>query len=337
MSKCNYCAFFSRACNAPDWDAYAAGILAEVDKFANILGGAEIPTIFFGGGTPSLMPVKIFAKIIERINSKFKLNSDAEITLESNPGTLNGEKLNDFIAAGVNRLSIGVQALDARRLEFLGRRHSADDAMQLLNTAMACNIRVSGDFIYGLPGDGTEYVADLCKKINDLGLSHCSMYELTIEPGTPMAQMNPDMPSNEQMADMYDAIARTLTLSRYEVSNYARPGDECRHNQNVWDGEPYLGSGDGAAGRPFIGGVWYEQLGGGKKMQQMDAQSRAIEKIITGMRTRRGVKLTPDVIGVMNMDFVHTAPEMFSRSRDRISTTEHGMLILDDLLLKLIR
>lgn len=337
MSKCNYCAFFSRACRAPDWDAYADGILAEVDKFADILGGAEIPTIFFGGGTPSLMPVKIFAKIIERINSKFKLNTNAEITLESNPRTLNGNKLNDFIAAGVNRLSVGVQALDARRLEFLGRRHSVDDAIQLLNSAMSQSIRVSGDFIYGIPGDGTEYVVNLCKKINDLGLSHCSLYELTIEPGTPLAKMNPVMPSNEQMADMYDAIARTLKLPRYEVSNYAAPGDECRHNQNVWDGGAYLGLGDGAAGRPFIDGTWYEQLGGGKKMQKMDSQSRAIEKIITGMRTRCGVKLTPDVTRAMDMDFVRENPDMFLCSDERLCVTGHGMLILDDLLIKLIR
>lgn len=338
MSKCKYCAFFSVACTAPDWDAYAGGIISETDKFADLIGPAPVPTIFFGGGTPSLMPVAIFAKIMAHINSRFHIEPNAEITIESNPGTIDDKKLDEFIAAGMNRLSVGVQALDDARLEFLGRRHDAATAVKLLRRASSRNIRVSGDFIYGLPGDTTKYVADLCAHINDLGLKHCSMYELTIEAGTPLAQMHPEMPSNEEMAEMYDAIGRTLHLPRYEVSNYAAASQECRHNQNVWDGAPYVGFGRGAAGRVLIDGDWYEQMGGGIKFEKMSTRDRAVEKIITGMRTMRGVKMTPDVAAVINNEFARTAPDMITFTPDgRMRATEHSLLILDDLLVQLVR
>lgn len=338
MSKCNYCAFFSVARTAPDWDAYAGGIISEIDKFADLIGPAPVPTIFFGGGTPSLMPVTVFAKIMARINSKFHIAPNAEITIESNPGTIDDEKLDDFIAAGVNRLSVGVQALDDARLQFLGRRHDVATAVKLLRRATHRNIRVSGDFIYGLPGDSPEYVVGLCAQINDLGLRHCSMYELTIEPGTPLAQMHPEMPTNEEMAEMYDAIGRTLLLPRYEVSNYATPPNECRHNQNVWDGDAYVGFGRGAAGRVLVGGDWYEQMGGGIKFEKMSSRDRAVEKIITGMRTVRGVRLTPDVVAAADIEFARSAPDMITfTSDDRMRATNAGMLILDDLMLKLIR
>lgn len=338
MSKCNYCAFFSVACTAPDWDTYADGIISEIDKFADLIGPAPVPTIFFGGGTPSLMPAAVFSKILTHINAIFHIEPNAEITIESNPGTIDDKKLDEFIAAGMNRLSVGVQALDDMRLRFLGRRHDAATAVKLLRRASSRNIRVSGDFIYGLPGDTTEYVADLCAQINDLGLKHCSMYELTIEPGTPFAKMQPDMPSNEEMAEMYDAIGRKLNLPRYEVSNYAATPDECRHNKNVWDGEPYVGFGRGAAGRVLVDGDWYEQMGGGIKFEKMAPRDRAMEKIITGMRTIRGVKMTPDVAAVINNEFARTARDMITFTPDgRMHATQRGLLILDDLLVQLIR
>ena len=337
ISKCNYCAFFSRACASPDWETYTNGILSEIDYWAQKFGKINVPTIFFGGGTPSLMPTKYFAQIIERLRNQFNVAPDAEITLESNPGTLDASHLDEFIAGGANRLSIGVQSLNDDELAFMGRRHTTDDALLLLNAAQSRNIRVSADFIYGLPGHNAKTVEKLCGAINELGLNHCSMYELTIEPSTPFGKMNLNMPTNDEMADMYNAIGNTLNLPRYEVSNYAIPGHECRHNQNIWDGAAYIGLGIGAAGRVFIDGTWYEQMGGGAKFEQMTTTTRAIERVITGMRTTRGVLLAKDVKNVLDIDYAKNHPELVEITGDRMRATDRGIMLLDDLLVNLIK
>ena len=337
MSKCNYCAFFSRACTAPDWRKYTDDILSEIDFWAEKLGRIDIPTIFFGGGTPSLMPTDNFYEIIMRIRDRFNVVQNAEITLESNPGTLDATQLDNFIASGVNRLSIGVQSLNDDELRFLGRRHSAADALRLIDTAQSRNIRVSADFIYGLPEHTAGTTQKLCRDINKIGLRHCSMYELTIEPGTPFGKMNLAMPSNEEMAEMYNVIDGTLSIPRYEVSNYALPGDECRHNQNIWDGAPYIGIGRGAAGRVFLNGGWYEQLGAGARFDPIDNTTRAIEKIITGLRTIRGISLAPDIKSALNFEYINQNPELIEIADGCIRAAKRGMLILDELVLNLIK
>ncbi|MBR2286107.1 MAG: radical SAM family heme chaperone HemW [Alphaproteobacteria bacterium] len=337
MSKCNYCAFFSRACAAPDWRKYTDDILSEIDFWAGKLGRIDVPTIFFGGGTPSLMPTANFSEIMERMRDRFNIAPNAEITIESNPGTLDATRLDEFIAAGVNRLSIGVQSLDDDELLFLGRRHTVADALRLIDAAKSRDIRVSADFIYGLPGHNATKVKALCQNINKIGFSHCSMYELTIEPNTPFGKMNLDMPSNAEMADMYNTIDETLNLSRYEVSNYATPGFECRHNQNIWDGDAYIGIGNGAAGRVFLDGVWYEQLGAGARFEPITTQSRAVEKIITGLRTTRGLLLAPDIKNAINMEYLNQNQELLEIADGRIRATKRGMLILDELVLNLVK
>lgn len=338
LSKCNYCAFFSTACKNPDWENYSDNIIKEIRYWSEKLGRISIPTIFFGGGTPSLMPVKTFEKIIDNINSNFYIDKDCEITLESNPGTLDEEKLSNFINTGVNRISIGVQSFDDDKLKFLGRRHDAKTALKLINSAIRKNIRVSADFIYGLPSEKVQDVINTCHDINNLGLQHCSMYELTIEPHTPFGAQNLNMPSNEEMADMYNAIDENLKLPRYEVSNYATPGNECRHNQNVWDGAPYIGIGKGAAGRILIDNVWYEQSGSWEKFDKLSNTARAEERIITGLRQVQGVYLDTDIEKIINMKYVQDNPELLQRTSDnRIAATKQGMLFLDELVLNLVR
>ena len=337
MSKCNYCAFFSVACATPDWDKYTNDICNEIQFWAQKLGRIDVPTVFFGGGTPSLMPVLCFEKIMNTIRTNFNLLADAEITLESNPGTLDENKLRDFCAAGANRLSVGVQSLSDEKLKFLGRRHSVADALNLLDTAQKMGLRVSADFIYGLPGDTVGDVIELCRQINKMGLTHCSMYELTIEPDTPFGKMNLNMPDNETMAQMYMAIGNTLRLPRYEVSNYATPGAECRHNQNVWDGDAYIGIGRGAAGRVFFDGTWYEQLGNNARFEKLDNTARAVEMILTGLRTIRGCRLTDTIKNVIDMDWARNNPSLVQINDDRISATPNGMLILDEVVVKLVK
>ena len=339
VHKCNYCAFFSRACARPDWDAYAAGICREIEYWGRRMDAIDVPTVFFGGGTPSLMPTHVFARIMDALSQNFHILSGAEITLESNPGTIDDGKLCEFIAAGVNRISIGVQRTDDASLQVLGRRHDWRTARDFIDCAAARGVRTSADFIYGIPGDNAEYVAQMCRDINALPIEHCSMYELTIEPNTPFGKMNLQMPSNDAMADMYDVIGRTLRYRRYEVSNYASNDDAmCRHNANVWDGAPYIGIGVGAAGRVLVGGVWHEQTGGANGIcDPMTPYQRAVEMVLTGMRTMRGVSVNDMTRDAIDMDFVRTNPDLITVCDDRICATERGILILDDLVVKLVK
>ena len=337
VSKCNYCAFYSFACSNPDWEKWVSGICSELRFWSQKLGRINIPTIFFGGGTPSLMPVAIFEQIMNCINQCFCVDKDCEITLESNPGTLDAEKLKGFVQNGINRLSVGVQSLNDDELKFLGRRHNVKNAMGLLDNAINLGLRVSADFIYGLPNQSVDNVIDLCRSINNLGLSHVSMYELTIEENTPFGKMNLNMPDNDTMAQMYDVIPQYLSLPRYEVSNYAMPGNECRHNVNVWAGEPYIGVGRGAAGRVFYNGQWYEQRGANELFNQISYETRATEKILTGMRTMRGVKLNDDVKSVLNFDWINTHKDLVAIENEYLHTTHNGLMILDDIIADLIK
>ena len=337
MSKCKYCAFFSHACAHPDWDKYVTDICDEIKQWGTKIGNVDVPTIFFGGGTPSLMPIGVFQEIINTIKNNFHILNDAEITLESNPGTIDVEKLHGLVRAGVNRLSIGVQSFDDEKLKFLGRQHDAQTAIQLIKNAMDIGLRVSGDFIYGIPGETVDDVIKTCKQINEIGLTHCSLYELTIEPDTPFGKMKLEMPNNNTMAQMYMAIEDTLVTKRYEVSNYAAPGHECRHNQNVWDGQPYIGIGNGAAGRVLLNNEWFEQRGANAQFDKIDNKTRAIENIITGMRTVRGCQLTDMVKNVINMDWVKNNKDKVHIEYNRIKATKNGMLVLDDMIVNLVK
>ncbi len=328
VNKCNYCAFYSHACSVPDWTDYKNKIILKIHYWRESIGNIKIPTIFFGGGTPSLMPTKIFAEIMNELQNSFSFHPDAEITIEANPGTLDAERLSEFIAAGVNRISIGVQSLCDEELKFLGRIHDAAAARELIANAQNSGLRVSADFIYGLPNHTPGDVKELCKNINSLGLEHASLYELSIEPGTQFARQNLQMPDNEIMAQMYEAIGETLTLPRYEVSNYGTP---CKHNLNIWDGQPYLGLGDGAAGRILIDNQWYETTNGAQN--PLSDNQRAVEILMTGLRTIRGVLLTPKILKIIDTDFANS--EHFVIKDNRLIAK--SFLTLDNLIVRLLK
>lgn len=327
-SKCNYCAFYSHACAVPDWNDYKNKIISEIDYWAAQLGQTEIPTIFFGGGTPSLMPTKVFSEIMDKLCDSFSVEENAEVNIEANPGTLDELRLKEFITAGINRISIGVQSLRDEELKFLGRIHNSAAARKLITTALDSELRVSADFIYGLPNHTPDDVKELCKNINSMGLEHTSLYELSIEPGTPLAQKKLQMPDNETMAQMYETIEETLTLPRYEVSNYGVP---CRHNSNVWDGQPYLGIGAGAAGRVLIDNQWYETANG--KQTFLPGRTRAVEILMTGLRTTRGVLLTPKIHEIIDPDFANGNDFFIKDNR----LTPKSFLTLDSLIVKLLK
>lgn len=316
VSKCGYCAFYSNA-GCADWDAYSHAIIRDIKYWSNKCGRGSIETVFFGGGTPSLMPTDVFSRIMDAVKAEFDLIDGAEITLEANPGTLDRHRLIEFVSFGVNRLSVGVQSLDDDVLNFLGRGHSADQAIQLLNDAVNLGIRVSADFIYGLPGQTVSDVRELCLQIGAIGLSHVSMYELSIEPGTRFARDNISVVDQEMGAEMYCAIQEELAkvgLNRYEVSNYAKVGQECQHNLGVWNGDSYIGIGPAACGRVLVDGSWFEQEylsdvlkwinGDALIFNKMDNRTRAIERVMLGLRTVYGVRVDSDVVGALDWDRV---------------------------------
>jgi oxygen-independent coproporphyrinogen-3 oxidase len=312
----------------PDWTDHKNKIISEIALWRKQIGRAKIPTIFFGGGTPSLMPINIFAEIIDVLRNSFSVYANAEITIEANPGTLDKTKLKEFIAAGVNRISIGVQSLRDDELKFLGRIHDASTARELIAIAQNSGLRVSADFIYGLPNHTPTDIKELCKNINSLGLEHASLYELSIEPGTPFAQQNLQMPDNETMAQMYEVISETLSLPRYEVSNYGTP---CKHNSNIWDGQPYLGFGDGAAGRVLIDNKWYETANG--MQNPLSDNQRAIEILMTGLRTTRGVLMTPEIMEIIDLNFANGDNFIIKNNR----LIAKSFLTLDNLIVKLLK
>jgi oxygen-independent coproporphyrinogen-3 oxidase len=337
MKKCNYCAFYSFGCANPDWKKYADSVCKEIKFWGEKLGKLDVPTVFFGGGTPSLMPISVFEQIMSALHKYFNVLGNCEITLESNPGTLDKNKLSDFVSSGVNRLSVGVQSLKNDELEFLGRIHDVKQAKDLLNTALDMGLRVSADFIYGLPHQTEKNTEEMCADINKLGLQHVSMYELTIEKNTPFGKMNLEMPDNETMAKMYTVISNVLNLPRYEVSNYAIPGQECRHNQNVCAGDAYIGIGRGGAGRVYMDGIWYDEMGALKRFEKIDNTTRAEEKILTGMRTTKGVKLDEDIKMLIDFDWVNTHKNLVVEKNNYLYATNDGLLVLDNLLLDLIK
>ena len=309
------------------------------------------------------MPTDLFARIMETLHKNFNVAPDAETTLEANPGTPGAACLPQFIAAGVNRLSVGVQSLDDADLGFLGRRHTADEARALIGTAQDARIRVSGDFIYAVPRprallSGGQAQQDLysvekmCRGIVGLGLQHASLYELSVEPGTPLARRGAHPVDDNVAAVMYEKINEILSprLPRYEVSNHAMPGEECRHNANIWAGAPYLGIGPSACGRVFINGIWYEQSNAGdiKKwiagdpnnadINAMSDRTRAVEKIMTGLRTARGIKITDDIRDMINWDYVERNTDLLimDAMTPVIRATDRGMIVLDKILVDLI-
>ncbi|MCZ8149918.1 MAG: radical SAM family heme chaperone HemW [Roseomonas sp.] len=256
-AKCPYCDFNSHVREKVDHTAFAAALRAELVREAaraNEAGGRRpLASIFFGGGTPSLMRPETAAALIEDARRLFDPLPDLEITLEANPTSVERDKLRDFRAAGVNRVSLGVQALDFAALSFLGRKHDVGDAIRALDFARETFPRVSFDMIYARPGqDEAAWRAELRRALA-LAADHLSLYQLTVEPGTQFATLHARgafaLPEGDEAARLYAATveeAARFGLLPYEISNYAQPGAESRHNLAYWRYGDYIGIGAGA-------------------------------------------------------------------------------------------
>jgi putative oxygen-independent coproporphyrinogen III oxidase len=261
-SKCPYCDFNSHVRTTIDEAAWQTALLRELDHYATETSERMVASVFFGGGTPSLMAPATVAALLDRVAARWRLASDIEVTLEANPTSVEAARFRALREAGVGRLSLGVQSLDPAALAFLGRGHSAAEAIAAIGLAQRHFPRTSFDLIYARPGqDEASWLRELDEALALVG-DHLSLYQLTIEPGTAFAAAHARgdfaLPEDDLAGALYEATRQRLAglgLVDYEISNYARPGGESRHNLVYWRYGDYLGIGPGAHGRLTLGGA----------------------------------------------------------------------------------
>ena len=350
-SKCPYCDFNSHVSNSIDHGAWREAFKKEIAYTAQLTKGRVVTSIFFGGGTPSLMESETVQLIIDEIAACWALDPKAEITLEANPTSIEAQKFYDFKAAGINRVSIGVQSLNNADLQFLGREHSADEAIKSLRIADKIFDRFSFDLIYARPNQEVKVWAQELKTALSYAKGHLSLYQLTIEQGTPFyiqhGRGDFKIPEQDLAADLYEATQEIMSgssMPAYEVSNHAIAGQESLHNLTYWRYADYAGIGPGAHGRLTIDGakratrthrapdIWLQRAmadgHGYHPYEDVDAQGRFLECLMMGMRLKEGVALSKiEEESGQKWDAVLL--------RDKIrSLRDEGLILLDDTHLK---
>jgi putative oxygen-independent coproporphyrinogen III oxidase len=313
-AKCPYCDFNSHVIREVDHQRWARALVTEVERHAAEIGPRTLRSIFFGGGTPSLMAPETVAALIQRATACFAPSPDLEITLEANPTSSEAGRFRALRSAGVNRVSLGVQALDDAALRLLGREHTAAEALAAVELARNLFPRVSFDLIYGRPDQTpAAWTAELKHALAHAD-GHLSLYQLTIEPGTAFALRQRagalHMPPDDVQADLYELTQERLAgagLPAYEISNHARPGEACRHNLLYWRCGEWLGIGPGAHGRLDLAGerlateawrlpkAWLERVersGTGERTRvALTRSEQAEELLVMGLRLSDGVDL----------------------------------------------
>jgi oxygen-independent coproporphyrinogen-3 oxidase len=357
VSKCPYCDFNSHVRASIDQDLWREALLGDLAHEARLLPGRRLTSIFFGGGTPSLMEPATVAALIAAARAHWSADDDLEVTLEANPNSVEAERFADLAAAGVNRLSLGLQSFDDAALAFLGRAHSASEGLAALEIAQRHFERVSFDLIYALPGDTEAGWARTLDRALGLGTSHLSLYQLTIEPGTRFASMvarREFEPLDGDMAaalfELTDERSAAAGLPAYEISNHARAGAESRHNLTYWRYGDYAGIGPGAHGRRlgmrsvrhrkpenFLAGLGRNGHGIAEE-ERLTSREAADEALVMGLRLAEGIDVAAleERFGVALVNPV--AAERFVtsgllwRDRDRLGASAAGRLVLDSLL-----
>ena len=313
LSKCPYCDFNSHVRHAPiDEDRFALAFAREIETTAARAPGREVSSIFLGGGTPSLMRPQTVGAILDAIGKHWHVAPEVEITLEANPTSVEATRFRGYRAAGVNRVSLGVQALDDASLKALGRLHTAREALDAVKIARTAFDRYSFDLIYARPDQTPEMWADELKLAIAEAAEHLSLYQLTIEEGTPFFGLHaagklktPDETTARALYDVTQDVCAAHGLPAYEISNHARSGAECRHNLVYWRGEEYAGIGPGAHGRLDIDGTrhaiatekrpeaWLmrvEASGHGVVSDDLlNSEERADEFLLMGLRLAEGI------------------------------------------------
>jgi putative oxygen-independent coproporphyrinogen III oxidase len=365
VRKCPYCDFNSHVREDVDQNAWCEALLRDMAHEAALTSGRRLSSIFFGGGTPSLMPPATVEAILHAARDHWSFAEDIEITLEANPSSVEAARFADLAQAGVNRVSLGLQALEDEALRFLGRAHDVREGLAALEAAQRQFGRVSFDLIYARPGQGeAAWAAELARALS-FGTSHLSLYQLTIEPGTrfeSMVRKGEFIPADPDHAASLFELTRAATaaagLPAYEISNHARPGEESRHNLIYWRYQDYAGIGPGAHGRR--GGMasqrrrkpenWLSALArnghGIENETALPAKDRAAEALLMGLRLDEGVDLArvSRLTGLKREAIVDdegiqrlTKLGLVRLDDERLRVLEPGMLLLDAILPEVVR
>lgn len=365
LAKCPYCDFNSHVRETVDEGKMAAAMTAEIDYYAGLVGARSVKSIFFGGGTPSLMSATTVDNVINRLSKRFSIDNDIEITLEANPTSVEAGKFDDFSKAGVNRVSLGIQALNTKDLIALGREHSLKEAFEAIELSQKYFKRSNFDLIYARMG---QSVSDWQKELHQalkIANGHLSLYQLTIEPGTPFyGQLRSGkiiIPNEDTSAEMYDLtnqICESAGYEIYEISNYAKVGQQSKHNLTYWKYLDYIGIGAGAHGRITLAGQTYAtmqykkpetwlkavQMNGHatKVKENLSQKAMAEEMIMMGLRLTDGIaytdfknRLGTDIEKFIAMDsLVSLKSQGFVsvKNQDRLRLTEKGRPLLNQIL-----
>ncbi len=311
QSKCPYCDFNSHVAETIDQDRWVKAYVSEIKRYAEETKGRVLNTIFFGGGTPSLMKPKTVHAILDEVRAHWPMANDLEVTLEANPGSVEAARFDGYAQAGVNRVSMGFQALNDRDLKRLGRLHSVEEARQAFDIAKKSFDRVSFDLIYARQDQTlSDWTAELSEALS-MGVDHLSLYQLTIEEGTAFgdrynAGKLRGLPEDDDAADMYlitQEVCSAAGLAAYEVSNHAQKGQESHHNLIYWRYGDYIGIGPGAHGRVTLGGLRYatdsllapgawlkaaEAGNGDKNRSLLTGEDQAVEYLMMSLRLSEG-------------------------------------------------
>jgi len=354
VSKCPYCDFNSHVRDSVDQDAWRDALLADLAHEAALLPGRRLTSIFFGGGTPSLMPPATAAALIEAAGRHWQIADDIEITLEANPSSVEASRFGELASAGINRVSLGLQAFDNEALSFLGRAHDGAEGLTALETAQHHFGRVSFDLIYALPGQTERQWENQLGRAIGLGTEHLSLYQLTIEPGTRFATLVAQRAFEPLDADagagLFELTQERTTQAKllpYEISNHARSGAESRHNLTYWRYGDYAGIGPGAHGRRSgIATVRHKKpenwmtavrdRGSGLQSEEtLSDREKAVEAIVMGLRLSEGVDTSR--LGLADhLDFSIISQlddqGLVQRSGNILSLTPAGRPVLDAIL-----
>lgn len=346
-AKCPYCDFNSHVRSAVDHGRWRAALLREMDHYGEITKDRRLTSIFFGGGTPSLMEPETVAAVIDRAAQHWQPDGAIEITLEANPTSVEAGKFAGFRTAGINRVSLGVQSLREADLKFLGRQHDVEEAREAVALGHRYFDRLSFDLIYARPNQTVAAWQEELHEALAMAGNHLSVYQLTIEPETAFAAAHRrgdfSVPDEDRAASLFEATQEALEdagLPAYEISNHARPGEACRHNLTYWRYGDYVGIGPGAHGRLTVDGVKYatrqhrapeawlaqvEQSGHATRQKDaVDGESRREEMLMMGLRLADGVAAEPFETETGESLVAALDP-------DRLKTlTEGGFVILDE-------
>ena len=358
VRKCPYCDFNSHPARdgIPEAD-YLAALIADLESALPLVWGRKIVSIFFGGGTPSLLSGEGIDTLMAAIRARLPVVPDAEITLEANPGTVEAGKFAAFRAAGINRLSLGIQSFDAAHLKALGRIHDDVEAQRAIEIAARHFDNFNLDLMYGLPGQRFEQALADVERALTFAPTHLSCYQLTVEPNTAYAAAPPPLPDPDRCADMQEAIEARLAkagFAHYETSAFARPGRQCRHNLNYWTFGDYLGIGAGAHGKLTLHDrvirqmrwkqpkQYLDRIGEGRPLQdefEVAAADLSFEFMMNALRLNQGFEAslfearTAQALTAIEGTLREAERQgLVERARGRIAPTRKGRRFLNRLL-----